>query len=73
MLPAISYDYSYVHEFIKIKILSSFRIDNNQNFIRAMLNRSLNVPDLLNEIYFKNSSHTTRHQLPFYIPIHTIS
>ncbi|VVC43216.1 Reverse transcriptase domain [Cinara cedri] len=69
----IPHDYTNMRQVLNIQTLSSRRDNADLEFISALLNGSLDVPDLLSSIPFRTPSHSSRTQSRFYISAHKTS
>jgi len=52
--------YSLIREILQIQSLSSRRIAADQQFVVSLLNGSLDAPDILERVYFRVPSYSTR-------------
>lgn len=63
------HDYEPVSTFLGLSNLTDRLIGANQTFLRKLIDGSIDYPELLSQINFKNPSFNSRSNYPFSIPI----
>jgi len=64
------HDYSTIRSSLNVSTLSSRRFDADINFISALLNGSIDAPDLLSSVSFRIPVYPTRNHSLYYVPSH---
>lgn len=67
------HDYSNLRQVLSIPTLASRRDKADLDFLKSILNGSLDIPELLAAIPFRVPSHSSRNQSQFYVPTHKTS